>query len=140
MLQRYISNNTNNLKVQESEIIETPTVEEINDLIVDAIQDIKGLNIVKIDLTKLEDSPANYFIICEGESTVQVGAIASNIKKRLRKEIGVKCYHLEGMKESQWVLLDYFETVVHVFYPETRQFYDIEDLWSDGEFTEYQNL
>jgi len=128
------------LKVQESEVIVEPTIEEINDLIIDSIQDIKGLNIVKIDLNKLEDSPANYFIICEGESTVQVSAIATNIKKRLRKELAVKCYHLEGMKESKWVLLDYFETVVHVFYPETRQFYDIEDLWSDGEFTEYQNL
>lgn len=128
------------MKVQESEVIVEPTIEEINDLIIDSIQDIKGLNIVKIDLNKLEDSPANYFIICEGESTVQVSAIATNIKKRLRKELAVKCYHLEGMKESKWVLLDYFETVVHVFYPETRQFYDIEDLWSDGEFTEYQNL
>ncbi|MFT6335484.1 MAG: ribosome-associated protein [Saprospiraceae bacterium] len=128
------------MKVQESEVIDTPTVEEINDLIIDAIQDIKGLNIVKIDLNKIEDSPANYFIICEGESTVQVGAIASNVNRRLRKEIGVKCYHLEGMKESKWVLLDYFDTIVHVFYPETRQFYDIEDLWSDGKFTEYQNL
>jgi|TARA_R110000737_G_C14509335_1_gene473337 ribosome-associated protein len=128
------------LKVQESEVLEIPTIEEINDLIIDAIQDIKGLNILKIDLNKIEDSPANYFIICEGESTVQVGAIASNINKRLRKEIAVKCYHLEGMKESRWVLLDYFDTIVHVFYPETRQFYDIEDLWSDGEFTEYKNL
>ena len=128
------------MKVQENEVFDIPTVDEINDLIIDSIQDIKGLNIVKIDLTKLDDSPANYFIICEGESTVQVGSIASNIKKRLRKELAVKCYHLEGMKESKWVLLDYFETVVHVFYPETRQFYDIEDLWSDGEFTEYQNL
>ncbi|MFT4532923.1 MAG: ribosome-associated protein [Saprospiraceae bacterium] len=128
------------MKVQESEVLEIPTIEEINDLIIDAIQDIKGLNILKIDLNKIEDSPANYFIICEGESTVQVGAIASNINKRLRKEIAVKCYHLEGMKESRWVLLDYFDTIVHVFYPETRQFYDIEDLWSDGEFTEYKNL
>ena len=128
------------MKVQESEVKDIPTVEEINDLIIEAIQDIKGLNIVKIDLNKIEDSPANYFIICEGESTVQVGAIASNVNKRLRKEIGVKCYHLEGMKESKWVLLDYFDTIVHVFYPETRQFYDIEDLWGDGKFTEYQNL
>ncbi len=128
------------MKVQESEVLDIPTAEEVNDLIIEAIQDIKGLNIIKIDLNKIEDSPANYFIICEGESTVQVGAIATNINKRLRKEIGVKCYHLEGMKESKWVLLDYFDTIVHVFYPETRQFYDIEDLWSDGKFTEYQNL
>ena len=114
--------------------------DKINGLIIDAIQDIKGQNIVQIDLSEIEDAPAKYFIICEGESTVQVSAIASNVNKRLRKEIGVKCYHLEGMKESKWVLLDYFDTVVHVFYPETRQFYDIEDLWSDGIFTEYQDI
>ena len=128
------------MKVQESEVIVEPTIEEINDLIIDSIQDIKGLNIVKIDLNKLEDSPANYFIICEGESTVQVSAIATNIKKRLRKELAVKCYHLEGMKESKWVLLDYFETVVHVFYPETREFYQLEELWSDADKTEYEDL
>jgi len=116
------------------------TTTEINDLIVDAIQDIKGQNIVKIDLSKIEDAPASFFIICEGESTTQVGAIATNISKRMRDELGMRNYHLEGMKESKWVLIDYFDTVVHVFYPETRAFYDIEDLWSDGEFTEYQDL
>ena len=125
---------------QEIEEIADPSDIEINALIIDAIQDIKGQNIVQIDLSEIEDAPAKYFIICEGESTVQVSAIASNVNKRLRKEIGVKCYHLEGMKESKWVLLDYFDTVVHVFYPETRQFYDIEDLWSDGIFTEYQDI
>jgi len=128
------------LKGKANQTAELSEVEEINDMIIDAIQDIKGQNIVKIDLTKIEDAPADYFIICEGESTTQVGAIASNVNKRLRNEIGVRSSHIEGMKESRWVLLDYFDTVVHVFYPETRHFYDIEDLWSDGVFTEFQNL
>jgi len=128
------------LKVEESTAEMEITTTEINDLIVDAIQDIKGQNIVKIDLSKIEDAPASFFIICEGESTTQVGAIATNISKRMRDELGMRNYHLEGMKESKWVLIDYFDTVVHVFYPETRAFYDIEDLWSDGEFTEYQDL
>ena len=128
------------MKVLESTIESSPTTEEINELILDAIRDIKGQKIVKIDLSKIHDAPARFFIICEGESSVQVGAIANNVNKRLRKEIGVKSAHLEGLKESKWVLIDYFDTVVHVFYPETRQFYDIEDLWSDGEFTEYQDL
>lgn len=128
------------MKVEESIIDHTPTIEESNEMIIDAIRDIKGQNIVKINLSKIEDAPAKYFIICEGESTVQVSSIASNINKRLRNELGVKSFHLEGMKESKWVLIDYFDTVVHVFYPETRQFYDIEDLWSDGIFTEYQDL
>lgn len=128
------------MKVKASAKKTATEEQQINDMIIDAIQDIKGKNIVKIDLTKIEDSPADYFIICEGDSTTQVGAIATNVSKRLRNEMGVKSAHLEGMKESKWVLIDYFDTVVHVFYPETRRFYDIEDLWSDGSFTEYQNI
>jgi len=108
--------------------------------IIEAIQDIKGKNIVKIDLRKLDDGPTDLFIICEGESTTQVNSIAGNIQKKLRNEHGIKPYHIEGTRESKWILVDYFEVIVHVFYPETRKYYDIEDLWSDGDFTEYQDL
>lgn len=128
------------MKVEKSSTITAQQFENINDLIIDAIQDIKGQNILKIDLSKIEDAPARYFIICEGESTVQVSSIAQNIQKRVKEEWGVRNDHLEGMKESKWVLIDYFDTIVHVFYPETRGFYDIEGLWSDGHFVEYQNL
>jgi ribosome-associated protein len=128
------------LKVEKSLTITAHKFESINDLIIDAIRDIKGKNILKIDLTKIEDAPAEYFIICEGESTVQVQSIASNIQKRVREEWGVRNDHLEGLKESKWILVDYFDTIVHVFYPETRHFYDIEGLWSDGHFVEYQDL
>ncbi len=113
---------------------------ELCDQIIEAIQDVKGKNIVKIDLRKLDDGPTELFIICEGDSTTQVSAIASNIQKKLRKDLGVKPFHSEGMKHSKWILVDYFEVIVHVFYPETRKYYDIEDLWSDGDFTEYQDL
>ncbi|MEE9437980.1 MAG: ribosome silencing factor [Saprospiraceae bacterium] len=115
-------------------------MEKVNDLVIDAIRDIKGINIIKIDLTKLDDAPASYFIVCEGESTVQVSAIASNIKKRMKQEMQINSGVLEGLTDSKWVLLDYFDTIVHVFYPETRQFYDLEGLWSDANFIEYQDL
>lgn len=114
--------------------------EEINDLIVDAIQDIKGKNIVKLDLRKLDDAPADYFIICEGDSNTQVRAIAGNISRRLRDEIDIRANHTEGMDQGHWVLVDYFNTLIHIFYRETREFYELEDLWSDAETTEYQNL
>jgi len=114
--------------------------ETMDDLIIDAIRDIKGKNITKIDLSSIEDAPTRNFIICEGESTTQVSAIASNILKRVKEEWGTMKDHLEGMKESKWVLIDYFDTIIHVFYPETRAFYDIEGLWSDGHFVEYQDL
>lgn len=128
------------MKVKESADQVATQFDTLNDLIVDAIQDIKGKNIVKLDLTQLNDSSTDAFIICEGESTTQVSAIANNIKKRVKEEWGLLSYHSEGMDQSKWVLIDYFDTVVHVFYPETRAFYDIEDLWSDANITEYQNI
>ena len=128
------------MEVNNSSAATAQQFESVNDLIIDAIRDIKGKNITKIDLSKIDDAPAKYFIICEGESTVQVSSIAYNIQKRVRNEWGIRNDHLEGMKEAKWVLIDYFDTIVHVFYPETRNFYDIEGLWSDGHFVEYQNL
>lgn len=111
--------------------------EEINNLIIDAIQDIKGKNILKLDLRKLPESPADYFIICEGDSTTQVRAIAENIQKRAKQELGVPAIHKEGLKNSKWILLDYFDTMVHVFYPETRAFYELEELWGDAVASEH---
>lgn len=112
----------------------------LNNLIVDAIQDIKGKNIVKIDLTKIDDTPTDFFIICEGESTTQVRAISENINKRVIESLGYKPAHVEGLLGCKWVLVDYFNTIVHVFYPETRAFYDIEDLWSDAPKEEFENI
>lgn len=128
------------MKVKQSTAATQTQFESLNDLIVDAIQDIKGQDIVKLDLTKLEDATTDYFIICQGESTTQVNAIASNIRKRVREDMDMRAFHSEGMDNSKWILIDYFDTIVHIFYPETRAFYDIEDLWSDAEVVQYQNI
>lgn len=112
----------------------------LNNWIIDAIQDIKGKNIIKIDLTKIDDAPADYFIICEGDSTTQVKAISDNISRKIINKLGIKPAHTEGVEGAKWVLVDYFDTVVHVFHPETRSFYDIEELWGDGQQTNYENL
>ena len=114
--------------------------EILNSIIIDAIQDIKGKNIVQIDLRKLGESPADYFIICEGDSTTQIRAISDNVYRRVAEELGIKPLHREGVDTSKWVLVDYFNTIVHVFYPETREFYDLEDLWSDANFTSIENI
>lgn len=116
------------------------TSAEITELIVDSIQDIKGKNIVKLDLREVDDAPTDFFIVCEGESTTQVSAIANNVVRRLKQEIKVRPAHVEGKMSATWVLVDYFDIIVHVFYPETRRFYDIEDLWADAKVTEYQNI
>ena len=116
------------------------SVEELNDLIIDSIQDIKGKKIVKLDLSKLDDAPADFFIICEGDSNTQVKAISDNIHKRLKQEIFQVPLHVEGTQNARWICMDYFNTVVHVFHRETREFYELEELWSDARFTEYDNL
>ena len=114
--------------------------EELITLIIDSIQDIKGKNLVKLDLRQLDDAPANHFIICEGDSNTQVKAISDNIYKRLKDEAGELPSHYEGQQNSLWICMDYFDTVVHVFYKETREFYELEDLWSDAILTKYENM
>jgi ribosome-associated protein len=118
----------------------TTNLETINDLIIDSIQDIKGKDIIKLDLRDLQDSPADFFIICSGDSNTQMRAIAGNIYKRMRDELGWLPSSREGQESNLWVLVDYFNTIVHIFHPEGRAFYELEELWSDAKFTEYQNI
>ena len=113
---------------------------DITELIVDCIQDIKGKNIVKMDLREIDEAPSDYFIVCEGESTTQVSAIAGNIEKRLKEERNLRAAHVEGKSNSQWVLVDYFDVLVHVFHPDARALYELEDLWRDAKTTEYQDI
>ncbi len=117
-----------------------PTTEELNNLIIDSIQDIKGKKIVKLDLRHLEDAPTDFFIICEGDSNTQVKAISDNVALRIKRETGLFPSHVEGEKNALWICIDYFTTVVHIFYRDTRAFYELESLWSDAEFTEYESL
>lgn len=113
---------------------------ELNDLIIESIREIKGKEIVKIDLRSLHDASADFFIICSGESTTQVKAIAENIAKRVKENLKELPLNVEGKTESRWILLDYFNTVVHVFHPESRMYYELEELWSDGKITEYGEI
>ena len=112
----------------------------LQDLIIDSISDIKGKNIVLLNLKDLEDAPADYFILCEGDSTTQVRAIANNIERRLKNEQKISTPHVEGTQHAKWICMDYFDVIVHIFHPETRKFYDLEQLWSDAEKIEYQDL
>lgn len=112
----------------------------LNSNIIDAIQDIKGKNIVTLDLRSIEDAPVDYFVICEGDSTTQVKAISENISHKIKEKFDIKPYHIEGMDSAKWILVDYFDVIVHIFYPETRAFYEIEELWGDAHFTYYENI
>jgi ribosome-associated protein len=114
--------------------------EQLNQLIVEGIRDKKGKNIVQLDLRKLGEAPADFFIICEGDSNTHVKAISDSIYKKVKDEMNKMPSHTEGSSNAKWVLMDYFNTVVHVFYPETRQFYELENLWSDAETTEFAEV
>ncbi len=114
---------------------ESLSVEQKRQLIIDAIQEKKGNQIITIDLSQVENSICDCFIICHGESTTQVGAISDSIEFKLKKDAGIKPHHVEGQQNSQWVLLDYFDILVHVFQEEYRSFFRLEELWADGKVT-----
>ena len=115
-------------------------VDVLSDLIVESIQDIKGENIIKLDLRQIQDNPTSFFIICEGSSTTQVHAISNNIYKRMKYEYNDTPFSFEGKTNGNWILMDYFTIVVHIFHKETREYYQLEDLWSDAKATKYPNM
>lgn len=108
--------------------------EELVAAIIEAIQEKKGQGITKIDLRHLQNSVCDYFIICQGESNTQVNALADNIERLTTVNHKTSPHHVEGKENAHWILLDYFSIIVHVFQKEYREFYKLEDLWSDGKF------
>ena len=101
--------------------------------VIKGIQEKKGQNCVCLDLRKIPTAVCEYFIICEGTSSTQVAAIADSIKEEVKKATGERPFHSEGYENSQWILIDYVTVVVHVFLPDVREYYNIEDLWADAE-------
>ena len=108
--------------------------------IVEAITDRKGKKIAILDLNRIDSAPASNFIICQGNSTSQVSAIADSVRERLQKNENLKPYNYDGYKNSQWIVIDYGDLMVHVFMPEFRNFYNLEELWSDADITNLPDL
>ncbi|MDE6649811.1 MAG: ribosome silencing factor [Muribaculaceae bacterium] len=106
---------------------------KINDIITSAIQDRKGFDISILDLSNVDGAPTGQFIICSGKSTTQVSSIADNVREEVQKQTGEKPVNYDGYRNSQWIVIDYGDTMVHVFLPDTRHFYRLEELWSDAE-------
>ena len=108
--------------------------------ITEGIQDKKGKNIVIADLTKIEDTICNYFVICQGNSPSQVTAIVESVKDFARKGANAKPSAIDGLSNAEWVAMDYADILVHVFLPETRNFYNLETLWADAKLTQVPDL
>ena len=111
----------------------TDTSAQLADIIIEAIKEKKGSEIVLLNLKNVPNAVCDYFIVCSGDSSTQVSAIANSIDVEVKKNLNEDAWHKEGFQNSEWVLLDYVTVVVHVFQPEARNFYRIEKLWSDAE-------
>jgi len=102
------------------------------DIIVNAMQEKLGMDIVKLNLSGIPNSITDYFVICHGSSRSQVDAIADSVQAEVKKAVGLFATHKEGFENCEWVLIDYFDVVVHIFQTETRSFYQLEKLWADA--------
>ena len=108
--------------------------------IIQGIEDVKGESIQLLDLREIENTVCDYFIICTGSSNTQVNAISGSVQKIVSKELKDKAWHIEGQSNSEWVLMDYVNVVVHIFQKQFREYYDIESLWGDAKITEIKSV
>ncbi|MGL4294060.1 MAG: ribosome silencing factor [Bacteroidales bacterium] len=108
--------------------------------IVEGLQEKKAKNIVVADMTEIEGAAFRYFVICQGTSTTQVNSIADAMIDYVREETGIRPFAYDGFKNSEWIAVDYSDIIVHVFLPEVREFYKLEQLWADAKLTEIPDL
>ena len=111
----------------------------LSEIAVHGIQEKKGNDIVRLDLRDLNSSVSDYFIICSANSSTQVKAIADSVEEEIFKNTQTDPWRKEGQETADWIILDYFDIVVHIFKTEKRDFYGIEDLWGDAQTTSYKS-
>ncbi|GHT38426.1 ribosomal silencing factor RsfS [Bacteroidia bacterium] len=104
--------------------------------IVEALQEKKGQKIVTLDVSKLDGSICNYFIVAQGNTPTQVSALSDSVWDKVGDDLKEKPLGAIGMQEAQWIAMDYGTVLVHIFIPELRNFYNLENLWADAETTE----
>jgi ribosome-associated protein len=105
--------------------------------IVHAIHEKKGQNVVSLDLKKIPEAVADFFIICEATNPNQLRAIADSIEFEVKENLGEVAYKHEGRQGEQWVLINFVDIVIHIMLPETRKFYQLEEMWSDAPSMEH---
>ena len=131
---------TGKLKTAPKESIRTKkkqaTATALVQYVVKGIEEKKGNNIVCINLKKIPNSACDYFVICEGNSRTQVQAITGSVEEFVEKNTGSRPWHVEGLQNAEWVLMDYVNVAVHVFQPEVRSYYNLESMWADAEIKE----
>ena len=114
--------------------------QDLLEKVIEGIQEKKGNKITVVDLTNIDDAICRYMVICQGGSTTQVGAIADSVVDYVKKHNGDKPIGSDGKKNLEWVAVDYGTVMTHVFLPETREYYKLEQLWSDATLTQIEDI
>ena len=114
--------------------------EKLCDAIVKGMQEKKAQDILILDLRKVKNAVADFFVICSGGSDKQLDAIADSVDAEVYKALQENPWHVEGKNNKEWVLLDYFDVVAHIFRKDKREFYALERLWGDAEILEIEDL
>ena len=107
--------------------------------VVAGMQDKKAKDIVSLDMSEIPNAVSRFFVVCHASSKTQVNAIYDGILEKVTKNCGIHPVHREGYENSEWILIDYFDVVVHVFLEETRSFYNLESLWADAKRTVFES-
>jgi ribosome-associated protein len=133
---------TNKLSVLETRKKSTVTrltkSSKIIKTIIDAIHEKKGENVISLDLRKIPEAVADFFIVCEANNPSLLKAVADEIEFQVKEKCAENAYKHEGRQAQQWILIDYVNVVVHVMLPETRKFYQLEEMWSDAVSIEHK--
>lgn len=115
-------------------------VKELHQAIIEGAQDKKARDIVSLDLHGVSGASSDYYVICHGQSDRQSGAVAKSIEETVFNKLGIWPYHSEGYENSEWILLDYFDIVAHIFVEPKRQFFALEDLWADAQVEQHETI
>ena len=110
------------------------------DVVIRGIQEVKGKDIVHLDLRNIQNAVSDHFVICHGDSNTQVEAIAGSVQRMMKENLKERPWHVEGTNNAEWVLVDYVNIVVHVFHRDKREFYDLEGLWADATVNAIENV
>jgi ribosome-associated protein len=124
---------------KKSSVVRLTRNSKIFKAIINAIQEKKGEKIVSLDLRKIPEAVADFFIICQANSNTQIKAIADFIEEDVKDKCGEAVYKHEGRQAQQWILIDYINIVVHIMLPEPRKFYQLEEMWSDAASMEHND-
>ena len=119
----------------KSKLKETKLIDEI----LFSIEDVKGVDVNIMDLSKISNTVCGFFIVCTGTSNTNVAAISNSVKRHVSKKLKEKPFSIEGVENQEWVLIDYVDVVVHIFQREIREYYDLENLWGDAKITNVES-